>query len=359
MWRRNIRRLIVAPALVVVAWALAGPRDWTANSVRAQAGAGSTRAPQQASKTAAAPKPTSDAAAKAQSDGEKAILAVDDAYALEFNKGDSKALAAYFTEDAEIVEAEGDRYLGRESIEKRFAETFAANPGAKIAIETDEIRFLSPEVAKEDGRCLVTPAKGAPEESSFTVLYVKRAGRWLISSVREDLIDSSRPHDRLKDLEWMIGEWVEERPDSTVRLTCRWSDDENFLLRFVTVKREGKPVMSISQRIGWDPLAHQVRSWEFDAAGGFGEGRWSRDGDRWVIKHTGVQPDGVTVSATNVMTKERPDLVRWVSTDQVVGDELMPEANDTVLVRVPPPPGVKSNRPPNPTPAANATRNKR
>src|SRR5438270_13780731 len=100
--------------------------------------------------------------------------------------------------------------------------------------------------------------------------------------------------------------------------------------------------MTVSQRIGWDPLARQIRAWEFDSEGGFGEGKWSRDGERWVVKHTGVRPEGTTASATNAMDRERPDLVRWVSTDRVVGDESVPEDDAYVLVRVPPPPRVKA-----------------
>ena len=180
----------------------------------------------------------------------------------------------------------------------------------------------------------------------YTVLYVKRDGRWLISSVREEPDPLVRPHDRLKDLEWMVGEWVDEGPDSVVRVNCRWSEDENFLIRSFTVKRQGKPVMTVTQRIGWDPLARQFRSWEFDSEGGFGEGKWSRDGDRWVVKHTGVRPEGTTASATNIMTEKRPDLVRWVSTDRVIGDESVPDDDAYVLVRVPPPPrlGSKARR---------------
>ena len=39
-----------------------------------------------------------------------------------------------------------------------------------------------------------------------------------------------------------------------------------------------------TQRIGWDPVAGQFRSWDFDSQGGYSEGLWSRDGDRWIIK---------------------------------------------------------------------------
>ena len=40
----------------------------------------------------------------------------------------------------------------------------------------------------------------------------------------------------------MLGEWVDEGPDSHVRVSCRWSEDGNFLIRIFTVKVQGKPV---------------------------------------------------------------------------------------------------------------------
>jgi uncharacterized protein (TIGR02246 family) len=278
---------------------------------------------------------------RGQSEDETAIRAVDEAFVRDYNKGDSKALAALFTEDAEVVEADGARYRGRDPIEQGLADTFAASKGAKIAFEIEAIRFLSPDVAEEEGRSVVTPEEGAPVSRLYTVLYVKRDGRWFISGVREEPDPLVRPHDRLKDLEWMVGEWVDERLDSVVRVDCHWSEDGNFLIRSFTVKRQGKPVMTVTQRVGWDPLAKQLRSWEFDSEGGFGEGRWSRDGERWVVKYTGVRPEGTTASSTNVTSRERPDLVRWVSTDRIIGGESVPEEVAYVLARVPPAPSLK------------------
>ena len=82
---------------------------------------------------------------------EQAIRAVDEAF-VGNKQGAAKALAARFTEDAEVFEADGLRYRGPPLIEERLAETFAASPGAKMAIETESIRLLSPDVAKEVGR---------------------------------------------------------------------------------------------------------------------------------------------------------------------------------------------------------------
>jgi uncharacterized protein (TIGR02246 family) len=293
------------------------------------------------------------------SEDEKAIRAVDEAFVREYNQGDSKALAAHFTEDAEVVEADGDRDQGRDQIEQRFVETFAASPSLKLALKIESIRFLSPDVAKEEGRSLVTPTQGSPLARNYTALCVKRDGRWLISSIREETDPLVRPHDHLKDLEWMIGDWVDEGSDSVVRLNCRWSEDENYLMRTFTVKLQGRPVMTVSQRIGWDPLARQIRSWEFDSEGGFGDGRWSRDGERWVVKHTGVRPEGTPASATNIMARERPDLVRWVSTDRVIGTESIPDDQAYVLVRVPPAPRLQSRGQETPTPSPNTTRSPR
>jgi uncharacterized protein (TIGR02246 family) len=287
---------------------------------------------------------------------EKAVRAVDEAFVRDYNKGDSKALAAYFTEDAEVREIDGERFQGRNVIQQRFVDTFEASPGVKIALEIEGIRFLNPDIAKEEGRTVITPAKGTPVSRIYTVLFVKRDGRWLISSIREEPDAAVRPHERLKDLEWMVGEWVDEGADSVVRVDCRWSDDSNYLIRTFTVKQHGKPVMTVSQRIGWDPLARQIRSWEFDSEGGFGEGRWSRDGERWIIKHTGVRPEGTTASATNIMLRERPDLVRWASTDRILGGEAIPNEETYVLVRVAPPPRSGSKAPVTPSPTPKTTR---
>lgn len=352
---RIARRVIAALAHLVALGVFAQTVEWVGRgAVRAQ------ESPKSAVQEKARNAPVADVAgATRQAEDEKAIRAADEAFVQGYNKGDSKALTALFTEDAEVIEADGDRYEGRALIEERLAETFSSNPGTKIAFDVEAIRFLNPDVAKEEGRSIVTPPKGAPVSRLYTVLYAKREGRWLISSVREEADPFVRPHDRLKDLEWMIGDWVDEGSDSVVRLNCRWSEDENFLIRSFTVKLQGRPVMTVTQRIGWDPVAKQVRSWEFDSEGGFGEGRWSRDGDRWVVKHTGVRPDGTTASATNTTVRERPDLVRWVSSERTVGDTLISEDDAYVLVRVAPEPRGRSKGQAASSSSSNTTRSPR
>ena len=130
----------------------------------------------------------------------------------------------------------------------------------------------------------------------------------------------------------MVGEWVNENSDAVVFTHCDWADNKNFLLRTFTVKVAGKPVMHGSQRIGWDPLTRQIKSWVFDSEGGHGEGLWSRDGDRWIIKSTGVLPDGRPASTTNIVTYVNKDSYRWESVFRVVGGEAEPDLESIHLV---------------------------
>ncbi|WP_206107756.1 YybH family protein [Paludisphaera rhizosphaerae] len=283
---------------------------------------------------------------------EAEIRAVDAAFVRDYDAGDAKALATRFTEDAEVFEADGARYSGRPLIERSFADTFADQKGAKLNLEIASIRPLTPEVVKEEGRSITRLASGETVPRFYTVLYVKRGGSWLIASVREENDELVSPRERLKELEWMLGEWLDSGPESETRVTCRWSPDGNFLLREFTEKHAGKVVLSVTQRVGWDPVAKEFRSWEFDSEGGFGEGRWSRDGDRWVIKQSGVRPEGATASSTRILVRLRPDRVRWSLVDHVVDGRTIPGEVESILTRTPPTPLSGVGPAPSPAPTA-------
>jgi uncharacterized protein (TIGR02246 family) len=344
-----------ALGLLLAVGAVAGSSGWFsgrwARSSEILWQEGAPQAQREAGRPTAVPAPAKSAP---ESQEDREIRAFDQAYANDFNKADAKALGARFTEDAEVHEEDGSRFQGRALIEEWLAETLAANKGAKLAIEIETIRVLSPDVVKEEGRTTVTSAKGEPlSHRRYTVLLVKQSGRWLISSVREEPDHFVRPHDRLKVLEWLVGDWIDEGSDSLVRIHCRWSEDGNFLVRVFKVHEQGKEMLTVTQHIGWDPVADHIRSWEFDSEGGFGEGKWGGDGDRWVVKRTGTRPDGATVSATNTFVRERPDLVRWTSTDRIVRGESIPDDETFAFVRVPPAPRAHTEGPANPAPATN------
>ncbi len=142
-----------------------------------------------------------------------------------------------------------------------------------------------------------------PEITRFTAIYVKAGGRWLQSAVRDEVAHDLTAHDHLKELEWLVGDWVNESQDAVVATTCKWTADGNFLVREFTMKTQGQPVLSGTQRIGWDPVRKQFKTWIFDSEGGYGEGYWTRNGNQWLVKVEGVRQDGLHATGTNIITQ--------------------------------------------------------
>ncbi len=275
-----------------------------------------------------------------RADDEAAIRGSDEAFLKAFNAGDAKALAATFTEDAEMIDEDGQIVEGRDAIAAQFAAAFEASPGARITLKTQSLKFLGPDTALVRGRAEVFASgkESEPEPSRYTVVFVKRGGKWLQASVRDEHDPEVPPAERLKALEWLVGEWVSESNEAVVHTTCGWSENKNFLLRSFTVQMQGKPALTGQQRIGWNPLTRQFKSWVFDSDGGFGEGDWSSDGDRWIIQARGIRSDGRPASVTHVITRVNKDMLRWRAVDRTVAGRSAPDVDEFVLVRKPPKP---------------------
>ena len=144
-----------------------------------------------------------------------------------------------------------------------------------------------------------------------------------------------------------MGDWVEEGGDSIVATSCRWDESKNYLLTDYTVKVAGQTTMNGTQRIGWDPLTRQIKTWTFDSDGGYGEGYWHRDGDRWLVKLHGVSADGRTGSATQIHTRLNDHSRTWSAVDRLLGGESLPDIEEITVVRAAP-------KPKRPTTAKNA-----
>ena len=219
-----------------------------------------------------------------------------------------------------------------------FAGIFDEDPEAQISVSVQSIRFLSPTVAVEDGMSTVVQAADEPaERSRYTAVHVKQDGTWRMASAR-DLAGETTEEEQLKQIEWMIGDWVDESSDALIATSTHWADNHHFLLSKFTIQVGGRPLMNGSQRIGWDPLAKVIRSWVFDSEGGFAEGVYSHDGNQWIVKMTGVTRDGKLASSTNTTTVVHSDRLTWQSRDRMVGGEAQPDIEEVMIVRKPPKP---------------------
>lgn len=291
--------------------------------------------------------------AEARGQDEAALRALVAEFTKAFNAGDARAVAALFTDKARVVTQSGRSIEGREAIEKLFAASFQETPGQTIEVKTENLRVLNTNAAIEEGTATVTTppsaggSQGTTETTRYAVAYVKRDGKWLQDSIRDYTLpeptEELTAHDHLKELEWLVGDWIDESDEAEVRTTCLWSENQSYLLRSFQVKIRGKASTTGKQRLGWDPRQKQIRSWVFDSDGGFSEGFLSRDGERWVMKSTGVMKDGRTASATNILTRVNRDTIKWTSVDRTLGAEVLPDAEEFTLVRTPPQP--RSARP--------------
>jgi uncharacterized protein (TIGR02246 family) len=256
-----------------------------------------------------------------------------------YNAKDAKALGALFTSDAEIQDEVGEVTRGRDAIVVRFTGIFKESGGDKLAVDTDSLRFLGTDIAIEGGTAsLSTGADTPPHTNRYSVIYARQGGRWLHALIRDEPPEND-PHEQLEQLEWMLGEWVNESDDGIINTHCKWSDDGNFLLREFDVKVEGRIALRGTQRIGWDGQRKQFRTWVFDDRGGFAEGLVSRDGDRWIVNSSGVRSDGRSVSTTTAFTALGKDRILWETLERSVGGEAVPGTDQFYLVRPAPSPG--------------------
>lgn len=267
----------------------------------------------------------------------KAIRATADAFAKAYNAHDPKAIAALFSADGEIVDESGDARQGRAEIEGVFTAVFEEYPEATMSVAIGAIRFLGANLAEEDGTVNVVHTPGeAPEQNRYTVLHLKQDGKWLMASARDIADDQADPAAKLKPLDWLIGDWVDESPDSLIKTTYVWTDNQAYILSEFRIQVAGREVMTGSQRIGWDPLAKVIRSWVFDSEGGFAEGVYTQDGDRWIVRLSGVTREGEPASATNILTALGKDRMSWQSRDRSVGGQATPNTETYIVVRPPP-----------------------
>jgi uncharacterized protein (TIGR02246 family) len=274
---------------------------------------------------------------KGDTTDKEAIAQNAEAFIEAFHKGDAKALASFWTPDGDFTGERGRHLQGREAIEQGFEKLFAENKGLNVRIESHSLRFVSPEVAIEDGLTFVIHPDGSPpNRARYTIVHVKKNDKWFLSSVREAPYVPPGNYENLRGLEWAIGNWSSENGKGEAEhLSLSWTNNQNFITGTFTTSVEGVSVGQATHWVGWDPRTKRIRSWLFDAAGGFGEGAWTKEeGDHWLIKVTSVQQDGKPAAATYHLRRVDADTIRLQATDRTVDGKPSPDSKEFKLKRV-------------------------
>jgi uncharacterized protein (TIGR02246 family) len=293
---------------------------------------GNSADPQQTIKTEIPAQPVQ--ASKAAD--EKAILEMLFAYQEAFNRADSETIAKQFTEHAELVDETGETIQGREAIRKLYEGLFKNHPGATVEIHVDWFRWVSPDVVIGHGKATVTPKKGAAISTSYTAVHAKRDGKWPVVMVRESLGQAKEAKSReqsLKELDFLIGEFVDSDDSGTLKIHGKWSRNNAYLVRSFTVTSKNEVALEGNEIIGWDPSRGVLRSWVFDTNGGFVEGTWKHKDKSWYCTLAGVQADGKKCSAVHILTPTG-DHYTFQSIGRTLDGEVQPDIDEVPVRRV-------------------------
>jgi uncharacterized protein (TIGR02246 family) len=267
---------------------------------------------------------------------QKEIEKMNEEYIAAFNRGDSKAIAGFYTEDADQADGDGNVIVaGRAAIEKQLKDYFSANKGAECKLRTDSVRPLTPDVMLENGEAVVTRPDGNTTKSNYLAIHVKREGKWLISHLTESGAQAAAsPYSHLQELEWMVGSWKDNSPDVDVETTCQWAANRTFLTRSFSANSKERGKLEGTEVLGWDPIKGHIRAWIFDSEGGYSEAIWTRDGNRWLIQSVTTLADGRKASAHHTITRISDDQYNWESSNRVLDGEVRPNIDKIEINRV-------------------------
>jgi uncharacterized protein (TIGR02246 family) len=302
--------------------------------VAALAGTGFAKTPPAPEKAPAAPEKP--AAAPETPPETAAVIANDRAYEAAYAKADVKALADFFADDAEYTADDGSTYSGKAEIEKSIREAFRAKKGAKLTIDLDSVKVLSPDVVLEKGSTTVTEKDGDTSGALYTAIYVKKEGKWKITQLVETPLPAATPQDHLSDLGWLVGKWEEadKSNDLTIESQYSWARGGNFITRNVTVKHGEDITLQGWQIIGWDPVEEKIRVWTYDDEGGFSDGYMTRDGERWLLRETGYASDGSRTASEDTITRLSNDRFSWESNNRSLDGDPLPNIDRVEISRV-------------------------
>jgi uncharacterized protein (TIGR02246 family) len=276
---------------------------------------------------------TSATPAPGAADADKAIRAAAAQFVVAFNKHDPKAVAALWAVDGDYLDESGTLSTGREAIEKYYADVFATDPAATIAITVDAVRFLGADTAVEDGSASVTATPhAAPILGRYTVVHVKRDGAWRMASVRELKAESAAATDPMEDLAWMVGSWRAEHLGAEMEIDVRWLANKAFVEATYSQRVGETSTPTATQIIGINPGTGRIMSWMFSGDRGVATGDWTSSNAGWSIDYQGVRGDGAPTTAVNLLFRQNDALV-WKSTNRNVAGVAIPDTEEVVLKR--------------------------
>lgn len=260
-------------------------------------------------------------------------LVVD--YVAAFNAGDVEKLLSFWSAGGAYVdESTNDQVSGRDAIGESFRRMFAEHPGIKLSCSTRRFEQPSPNVAIEYGDAVIVRPGSDTSATSYRVVYLKSDGKWLIDSVTDQVASAVAPESPLRQLDWLVGKWIDQSDEGTLRIECDWTKGEAFLCRRYWVESKDSVADSSGmQLISWDAKKKAIRSWLFDSSGTVIDGEWNRRGEQWLVRSVATFADGASGSSTSVFTLQEDGDFLWEKVDRMVDGTLLPNIDESLVRR--------------------------
>ena len=236
-----------------------------------------------------------------------------------FDRRDAAAMADQWTEHGEFIRNDGEPIRGRTEIRSGYEEFFKTLKGKpKLEVQSHAIRFPSPEMAVTEETLRLRNDDGEVVASSWQQSVRLRAGgQWKLAVVRA----SDRGiglDDSLDELAWLIGTWHAATNDRHVTITYEWDENKAFIRGNFKVTEGARLVERGTQTIAKDNAEGVIRWWLFQSDGGFGNGVWKREGNKWTIDVHGVTPDGRQLTASTICVQLDPNTFTWQAVNQAL-----------------------------------------
>ena len=152
-----------------------------------------------------------------------------------YTKRDASAIGNMFTADAEFLDEFGEMTQGRDAIVALFENVFESSLNATIdEIAIERIRKITDRVVMEEGTVFSTESPGKAQlQSRYVALHtLEKDGKWRINSLKNMPASAAKRKEQLEQLNWMIGDWVNENDDSVVAICkdCRGNGDNGHTI---------------------------------------------------------------------------------------------------------------------------------
>ena len=157
---------------------------------------------------------------------EAAIRNASNAYMDAFNHQDSDALSLLWTDDAVFVNfTRRETIEGRDEIAAYFTDQFQHDNDSRLKITIESIDFKGAGKAIEKGTASISHKTDPIQQIVYQAEYVKIDNSWLLQKITEIALEQSPSNfEHLKELNWLVGSWIDADVDDTVdfKSTYRW-----------------------------------------------------------------------------------------------------------------------------------------